>query len=953
MFRKCSGSSRAGRKPRAGKPSGRPKQLASNCAIGHPEGEYKAPSKGPTNGENTANARTTLGVTVTTEQTAIDSFTEIEQEIIAAACAGHLADFTDKAVDGEKPKVSAAFLSDLWLDRIPDVSMHPIGILIKGLSIEGEWALGGARQTESGRDCLLGFSFEDCDFEKVVDFDNIRCETLSFNKCTFSGLSPAGNGMAADFHGAQISGSIFFVDCRFEGYCRLHNAEISGQVGVGSVVFKHGADFSDVRIGGSIRLFSCKFGENAGAVSCDLTNIKIGGWCAIFACRFADGFSARNAEIVEMFVKKTKFGSNRWVAFTLAHTIIKGRLSFATNRFHGVCFFTKAEIGSTFDVSRCIFGSGFIADGLCVDGHFEVVQTRMSTKASADYSLYLERARLDRLSLRRCTLNGHVSLSAAEIRAQANLHDCVIGARRRQLSPPEFVVGFEAMNLKVGLTLNFNQCSIYARCVMPRMRIDNGLQIFSCYFGHAPGRWSIDLHGVEAANIVSIKRCCITSGISMPLLQCAELQVEGCLIGPGGDGIGRGTYAIWASDGRIARRIFIGGYREGEMLFPNCITGIVDFSSSQVEESIRICSTQVGLAEGTKALGIDLSSVKVAGNVELAPHGNFRLDAADKREEPATIEGCVKLDDARIEGDLLLHETRIEATGEIIPPTGRFESEERVSRRKRGVALSLRDARVEGELEIGTPSLTGIVDLRDSAVGLINDGGGDRWERAGLAPGHLLLHGLTYRALDNVYDEQDHDASKRSSVATRRLRWLQLQFPDRQATPETFVPQPYEQLARIFSAEGNERARRRVLVMRRDLQRRHGSLSPFERAIGWLLKVVSDYGYSPGRAIAVMLVYFALGAVAAAQLRSEGAIVLANLDSNPDLIFNAIFFAIDSAVPIIDLGQDSVWAIRPDDGVPWLARDAIMIAKGLYEIVGMMLLSVTILTLTGTLRDSP
>jgi len=206
--------------------------------------------------------------------------------------------------------------------------------------------------------------------------------------------------------------------------------------------------------------------------------------------------------------------------------------------------------------------------------------------------------------------------------------------------------------------------------------------------------------------------------------------------------------------------------------------------------------------------------------------------------------------------------TQIAADGAIERPLAHFATEERVSKRKRGVALSLRSAAVKGVIENGTPAFCGLVDLRDCRAEVLNDGGGERWEQAGVQAGHLLLDGLTYRDLDDVYDGQETGALiARSDAASRRLCWLTMHYPGHAATPDSFVPQPYEQLAAIFAAEGNERGRRQVLVARRDLQRRHGRLSRFERLIGWLLKLTSNHGYSPARAVGVMAVYIRAGGV--------------------------------------------------------------------------------------------
>ncbi len=265
----------------------------------------------------------------------------------------------------------------------------------------------------------------------------------------------------------------------------------------------------------------------------------------------------------------------------------------------------------------------------------------------------------------------------------------------------------------------------------------------------------------------------------------------------------------------------------------------------------------------------------------------------------------------------------------------------------------MRGARIEGNFILQKPNLNGLVDLRHAHINKIADGGGRRWEMAGIQPGHLLLDDLTYCDLVDVQDDEP-DGTMRggpTDIVTRRLAWLALQYPDRKPTAEIFVPQPYEQLASIFATEGNERARRKVQIARRDLQRQHGGLKLFERTVQYFLKLVSEYGYDPGRAIIATLLYLLCGTAIALGLDSAGALMPATTDLAADYPFNALIFALDAAIPIIDLDQDAAWTINPDAFRYGWTVHAMVIAKGFYEMFGMLLISITVLTLTGTLRE--
>jgi len=280
-----------------------------------------------------------------------------------------------------------------------------------------------------------------------------------------------------------------------------------------------------------------------------------------------------------------------------------------------------------------------------------------------------------------------------------------------------------------------------------------------------------------------------------------------------------------------------------------------------------------------------------------------------------------------------------------------FASQERVKHRLRGVAVSLRRAQISGELIFGEPDLTGLFDLREAHIRMINDGGGRRWTQAGIEPGHLLLDGLTYEDLDDVEEDGEIEGNRKSDIVSRRLDWLALQYPDRGPSRETFMPQPYERLASLFAEEGDEHSRRRVQIARRDLQRQHGGLNQFEKLVQSTLKAVSQYGYSPARAMIFMISYMVFGAAIAALLEANDALILLSTDTDPRQMFDPIIYAIDAAIPIIDLNQDSVWTLNPTAFRYGWAAQAMGVAKGLYEIIGMLLISITVLTLSGALRE--
>ena len=156
----------------------------------------------------------------------------------------------------------------------------------------------------------------------------------------------------------------------------------------------------------------------------------------------------------------------------------------------------------------------------------------------------------------------------------------------------------------------------------------------------------------------------------------------------------------------------------------------------------------------------------------------------------------------------------------------------------------------------------GIINLRFASVGPLID---DRqsWQSAQ----SLVLEGFTYRRLAGVRRPNDGPLLvrwfKRDSPAAQRLEWLSLQ--------PTFVPQPYEQLARTYREAGRERDARTVAIAKQSARRR---ILPWPRKIGnWFLGVTVGYGYKPWRAFWIIFVMFLIGSYVFTQAARAGAML--------------------------------------------------------------------------------
>ncbi|MGQ0839527.1 hypothetical protein [Actinokineospora sp.] len=169
-----------------------------------------------------------------------------------------------------------------------------------------------------------------------------------------------------------------------------------------------------------------------------------------------------------------------------------------------------------------------------------------------------------------------------------------------------------------------------------------------------------------------------------------------------------------------------------------------------------------------------------------------------------------------------------------------------------------------------------IVLTRVSAVSVID--GPALWE----ADGGIDLEDFTYQAI----------SSYPNVPVQTRLAWLRAVQPD-------FAPGPYEQLAAVYSAGGDEELAQKVQLERQ--RRRYAELHLAGRAWGRLQDWTVGYGYRPWLAIVWLTLFWLLGTLWFLGHR------MVNLDVDVNPVWNPPLLATDLLLPIIDLGQDNKW----------------------------------------------
>ncbi|WP_415950966.1 oxidoreductase [Streptomyces sp. KLOTTS4A1] len=165
-------------------------------------------------------------------------------------------------------------------------------------------------------------------------------------------------------------------------------------------------------------------------------------------------------------------------------------------------------------------------------------------------------------------------------------------------------------------------------------------------------------------------------------------------------------------------------------------------------------------------------------------------------------------------------------------------------------------------------------------------------------PGHLEMNGFAY---DNLIPVDRFPLSE-------RLAWVEA------ATPE-YNPEPYERLASVLRATGEDSEAREVLLAKQ--RRRRQTLPLAGKLWGYAQDWMVAYGYRPGRAALWMAVLWALGGWVFSYYEPEEM----RIGEGP--AYNSVIHTLDLILPVINLGQEGHW--RMAGGWQWLASSLILL----------------------------
>lgn len=284
------------------------------------------------------------------------------------------------------------------------------------------------------------------------------------------------------------------------------------------------------------------------------------------------------------------------------------------------------------------------------------------------------------------------------------------------------------------------------------------------------------------------------------------------------------------------------------------------------------------LRYGFTALGeVRLLGARIGGTLECSRGSFTNVCGYAFNADRINVTGTVYLDDG------------FKATGEVRLPGAHIDSQLSCRGgsfiRPGGTALNGRGLHVAEEWLFTPKSVCGEIDVRGADVNLLVDNAEawpDGWEG----------DGLKY---------QDFSRNAPTDIKTR-MDWLARQGG-------TFRPGPYSHLAAVYRRRGDPEAARKVLVQRE--RRRTHELSGWRRQLyrGW--GVVSAYGYQPSRAIAALLALIMLGGVVFTVAPMERLV-------NAPLPFLSGLYAIELAIPLINLGLAADWQPTAGWAVGWM-----------------------------------
>ena len=411
-----------------------------------------------------------------------------------------------------------------------------------------------------------------------------------------------------------------------------------------------------------------------------------------------------------------------------------------------------------------------------------------------------------------------------------------------------------------------------------------------------PGGLALAADGASIAGAVRLSPgFCATGDVRLTgawisgSLDCAESRIEGCLSCTSAHVIGslicaNAKFGTEKADALYANHADIRG---------DAILG----HGFHARGEVHLLGTRVGgnlICDGGRFENAD-------GNAISAYGAHIRGGTFLQRGFHAT--GTVELLGAQIDGMLSCSDGHFENPG--------------------NVAMSLRNISAY-ELRLVGPNLqiVGEISLFGAHISVLADAPEALPESA-----TVLLDGFVYERI-SPYSPRD--------VASR-LEWLERQ-------PESFQPQPFDQLAAVFRRSGHDQEAKDVLVAKR--RKRRETLQRLRsRCWDWFLDKSVLYGWQPwrplvgGSVVLLAVLGLVIGAQAMGQVTSPSDVMSS---------YHPLVHVLDVFLPVVDLGVESRWTIDTSSG-GWFAW-LVMACLWFLKLVGWGTVTLALAAVTGIVR---
>jgi hypothetical protein len=521
------------------------------------------------------------------------------------------------------------------------------------------------------------------------------------------------------------------------------------------------------------------------------------------------------------------------------------------------------------------------------------------------------------------------------------------------------------------------------------------VQFWDCQFDSP-----VDFSGAEFL-VLRFINCTLPAFIGASLSVSADLDLSGSRF----EGVSNyeselsdvGSCSIHLKHARIGGKLDLASSATSRFV----ASGTIRLDGAQVDGDVSLAGAML---EGRGAPALSARSAVVGSNVELMPSAGYRFEASgevifaasqitgDLNCEGARLSNpdgrALHCEDLKVESVFLTgnpeRDLPFEARGRLNFLTADIDGsffmtnarlapgpDYRGLLKKGGpIAVNLQQTRISNALAFRNIAA---IDAESAALSLEDDPRAvegwflltgthmatilDDVETGWPACGYLDIDGATYSSIRHLGG---------GDLADCRIRWLQRQFPNGVPDRHSFRPQPYEQLTRVLRHGGRAVEANAIAVEKIRMRLAARVDRRWARFFPNLLMLVSHYGYSTYRAVASFLVFLLLGTAMYATALfgfqqpfvpvenppepvtyefAFGILASSTNDGCPGL--HVMHYALDAALPVIDLAQDLRCRFTPAGPFRWFW----LLLHSLYVLGGAALSAIVVLTLSGVLRQ--